>query len=70
MAGQGLDQFQTDLATTDTKKKITVGGNIINYLADQDNSIDCDDFGGFVDGLVPWMQSSNFKVGSHEDMVE
>ena len=58
----GLDQFYQDLSTTDTKKKITVGQNIINYLEDENNSIDCEDIGGFIDGLVPWMQSSNFKV--------
>ena len=58
----GLDQFYSDLSTTDTKKKLTVGQNIINYLEDDNNGIDCEDFGGFVDGLVPWMQSSNFKV--------
>lgn len=58
----GLDQFYQDLSTTDTKKKLTVGQNIINYLEDDANSIDCEDIGGFIDGLVPWMQSSNFKV--------
>ena len=58
----GLDQFYSDLTTTDTKKKITIGHNIINYLEDDNNSIECDDIGGFIDGLVPWMQSSNFKV--------
>ena len=57
-----LDQFYSDLTTTDTKKKITIGHNIINYLEDDNNSIECDDIGGFIDGLVPWMQSSNFKV--------
>ena len=61
----GLDQFYQDLSTTDTKKKITVGQNIINYLEDENNSIDCEDIGGFIDGLVPWMQSSNFKVNIH-----
>ena len=58
----GLDQFYSDLTTTDTKKKITIGTNIINYLEDDANSIECEDIGGFIDGLVPWMQSSNFKV--------
>ena len=51
-----------DLSTTDTKKKLTVGVNIVNYLKDENNPLDCEDIGGFIDGLVPWMQSSNFKV--------
>jgi hypothetical protein len=36
--------------------------NIINYLGDPGASIECEDTGSFVDQLVPWMQSSNFKV--------
>ena len=59
---EGLDQFFADLSTVDTKKKITHGQNIINYLGDQNNSIECEDTGGFIDALVPWMQSSNFKA--------
>ena len=59
----GLDQYMSDLTSTDTKKKLTVGQNIINYLEDDNNPLECEDIGGFIDGLVPWMQSSNFKVG-------
>ena len=61
----GLDQYMSDLSSTDTKKKLTVGQNIINYLEDDNNPLECEDIGGFIDGLVPWMQSSNFKVGQH-----
>jgi len=61
----GLDQFFTDLSTVDTKKKITHGQNIINYLGDQNNPIECEDTGAFIDALVPWMQSSNFKVSQN-----
>ena len=57
-----MDDFYPDLSTTDTKKKLTVGVNIVNYLKDDNNPLDCEDIGGFIDGLVPWMQSSNFKV--------
>ncbi|XP_023332742.1 CLIP-associating protein [Eurytemora carolleeae] len=60
----GLDQFFSDLSTTDTKKKLSHGDNIINYLEKQ-GSIDCEDTGAFIDGLVPWMQSSNFKVSQN-----
>ena len=57
----GLDQFFSDLSTTDTKKKLSHGDNIIQYL-EKHGSIDCEDTGAFIDSLVPWMQSSNFKV--------
>ena len=62
MAEERLDEFCRSLSTSDTKKKLTVGTEIIAYLSDEDNGIQCEDLGAFVDGLVPWMQSSNFKV--------
>jgi hypothetical protein len=57
-----MDDFAVHLSTTDTKKKLSVGQNIIDFLGQPDNPIDCDDLGSFIDALVPWMQSSNFKV--------
>ena len=55
-----LYEFSRDLSTSDTKKKLTVGQDIIDYLGDPDNEVDAaDDLGSFIDGLVPWMQSSN-----------
>jgi hypothetical protein len=57
-----LDELIRQLATNDTKKKLTVGQNIIDYLGDPESSIECEDLSGFIDTLVPWMQSSNFKV--------
>nr|XP_053645033.1 CLIP-associating protein 1-like isoform X5 [Cherax quadricarinatus] len=57
-----LDQFTPLLGTSDTRKKIALGTDIINYLELPSNSIECDDIGHFIDGLVPWLQSSNFKV--------
>jgi hypothetical protein len=35
---------------------------MINFLGDPENPIESDDLAGFIDSLVPWMQSSNFKV--------
>ena len=57
-----LDEFAQHLSTHDTKKKLNVGQEIIDYLGQPDNPSDCDDLGSFIDGLVPWMQSSNFRV--------
>lgn len=57
-----LDQFTPLLGTSDTRKKIAIGNDIINYLGLPSNSIECDDIGHFIDGLVPWLHSSNFKV--------
>ena len=57
-----FDDLIRQLATNDTKKKLTVGQNVIDYLGDPENPVECEDLGGFIDSLVPWMQSSNFKA--------
>ena len=59
-----LDLFLPLLATTDTKKKLSISNDIINYLDQAGNSIECEDIGGFIDGVIPWMNQSNFRVSS------
>jgi hypothetical protein len=54
-----MDGFLSLLVTTDTRIKLTVAMNLINYLGDPSNSIECSDIGHFIACLVPWMQSSN-----------
>ena len=34
-----MDEFLVDLATSDTKKKLQIGENIVNYLGNPDSSI-------------------------------
>ena len=58
-----LNDMVLQLSTNDTKKKLSIGQDIIDYLGNPDNSVECDDLGSFIDTLVPFMQSSNFKVG-------
>lgn len=60
-----MDGFLPLLCTTDTKAKLTIAMNLINYLSDPDNTIECSDIGQFIDSLVPWMQSSNNKVSQN-----
>ncbi|XP_034257106.1 CLIP-associating protein 1-A isoform X3 [Thrips palmi] len=57
-----LDGFQPLLSTADTKRKLQIGNDLITYLGDPSNHIDCLDIGLFIDGLIPWMHSNNFKV--------
>ena len=49
-------------STNDTKRKLSIGQDIIDYLGNPENSVECEDLGSFIDMLVPFMQSSNFKV--------
>lgn len=57
-----MDSFLPQLGTTDTRTKLSLGADIISYLEDDDNPLECSDIGQFIDGLVPWLTSSNFKV--------
>ncbi|XP_063217673.1 CLIP-associating protein 1-B isoform X2 [Bacillus rossius redtenbacheri] len=60
-----MDGFMALLTSTDTKAKLTIANNLINYLAEPDNSIECSDIGQVIDSLIPWMQSSNNKVSQN-----
>lgn len=57
-----LDLFLTLLGTTDVRKKILIGDDIIAFLTSPENQPKCEDIGMFIDGLVPWINNSNFKV--------
>lgn len=57
-----LDGFFVHLSKPDTKFRQQLGVDLLSFLAEPSNPIDCQDIGLFVDGLIPWMQSSNYKV--------
>ena len=61
-----MEELVRQLSTTDTKKKLLVGQQLIEFLGDPESVAECDDMGACVDSLVPWMQSSNFKVPKAE----
>ena len=60
-----MEELVRQLSTSDTKKKLTVGQQLIEFLGDPESVVECDEMGACVDSLVPWMQSSNFKVPCH-----
>nr|XP_023016802.1 CLIP-associating protein 1 [Leptinotarsa decemlineata] len=60
-----LDGFLVHLSKPDTKFRQQLGVDLLAFLAEPSNSIVCQDIGLFVDGLLPWMQSSNYKVSSN-----
>ncbi|CAG9837435.1 unnamed protein product [Diabrotica balteata] len=56
-----MDGFYAHLSKPDTKFRQQVGTDLLTFLAEPSNPIDCQDIGLFVDGIIPWMQSSNYK---------
>lgn len=84
MSPTDLDGFLPLLTTADTKAKLTIGAKLQTYLSEASSSTDpngsddgspniqCSDIGLFVDSLLPWIQSSNYKVSLQglEIMIE
>lgn len=62
MNPRDMDGFSSLLSTTDIKKKVNLGVQLLNYLADPSKSIECQDIGHFIDNTIPWLASSNPKV--------
>ncbi|XP_022240436.1 CLIP-associating protein 1-B-like isoform X4 [Limulus polyphemus] len=60
-----LDDFLPLLSNQDTKKRIQLGNDIIKYLENQNNSIECEEFGFFVDSIASWLNGSNFKISQN-----
>lgn len=57
-----MDEFLNQLNTPDIKKKLSLGNNLLEYIQNDENSLECTDIGAFIDGLLPWIQNSNYKV--------
>nr|XP_015837162.1 PREDICTED: CLIP-associating protein 1-B isoform X6 [Tribolium castaneum] len=60
-----LDGFIPHLSKADTRFRLQVGTDLLAFLAEPSNSVYCQDIGLLIDGLIPWMQSSNYKVSSN-----
>ncbi|XP_025829154.1 CLIP-associating protein isoform X2 [Agrilus planipennis] len=60
-----LDGFLPHLSKSDTKFRQQLGADLLAFLAEPSNPMTCQDIGQLIDGLIPWMQSSNYKVSSN-----
>ncbi|CAG0888093.1 unnamed protein product [Cyprideis torosa] len=67
-----LEDLVAELATHDTKKKLQVGNDVLVFLKDPSNPLECEDISALVDGVVSWLNSSNFKISQYglEILVE
>lgn len=57
-----IDGFITQMAKADMRIKAQLAEDLVLYLSDSDNSIECVDLGFLIDGLIPWMIGSHFKI--------
>lgn len=64
-----LDGFIAQMAKADMRIRAQLAEDLVNYLSDTDNSLACMDLGMLVDGLVPWLTGSHFKVIFYTDSI-
>lgn len=57
-----LDGFINLMPKADMRVKAILAEDLVTYLSDESNSIVCMDLGLLVDGLMPWLTGSHFKV--------
>ncbi|XP_026473636.1 CLIP-associating protein isoform X3 [Ctenocephalides felis] len=57
-----LDEFIGLLGKTDLRQRQNLADALVAYLADDNNSLECEDLGLLVDGLLPWLDGGNFKI--------
>uniref|UniRef100_A0A6M2DJN9 Putative microtubule associated-protein orbit n=1 Tax=Xenopsylla cheopis TaxID=163159 RepID=A0A6M2DJN9_XENCH len=57
-----LDEFIGLLSKTDLRQRQNLADALVTYLADHNNSLECEDLGLLVDGLLPWLDGGNFKI--------
>lgn len=57
-----IDGFVGMMAKADMRVKAQLAEDLVAYLSDQENSIVSNDLGLLIDGLMPWLTGSHYKV--------
>lgn len=57
-----IDGFIHQMAKADMRVKALLAEDLVVYLSDYENSIVSEDLGLLVDGLLPWLTGSHYKV--------
>ncbi|CAF3437384.1 unnamed protein product [Rotaria socialis] len=62
-----LDQFYSSLQSKEPNVRLDCFSKLEDYLSDENNSIECEDLTGFINGLLKWVESSNYRI-SHNGL--
>lgn len=65
----GIDGYVKLMAKADMRVKALLAEDLVAFLSDPENSIVSDDLGLLVDGLMPWLTGSHFKVNYKFSMI-
>lgn len=63
-----IDGFINQMAKADMRAKASLAEDLVAFLSDQENSIVSEDLGLLVDGLMPWLTGSHYKVRAHTNL--
>ncbi len=58
-----LDYFYSNIQSKEPSVRLECFPALEIYLSDVNTSLECDDLTGFIDGLLKWIEGSNFRVG-------
>ena len=57
-----LDEFYPNVLSKDPSVRLECFSALEKYLSNGKNSNDCEDLTGFIDGLLKWIEGSNYRV--------
>ncbi|CAF2342388.1 unnamed protein product [Rotaria sp. Silwood2] len=59
---KNLDQFYPNVLSKEPSVRLECFSILENYLSNRNNSIDCEDLTGFINGLLKWIEGSNYRI--------
>ncbi|KAH8347312.1 hypothetical protein KR059_008727 [Drosophila kikkawai] len=60
-----LNGFIQQMPKADMRVKVQLAEDLVTFLSDDTNSIVCTDMGFLINGLMPWLTGSNFKITNY-----
>ncbi|XP_018494292.1 CLIP-associating protein 1 [Galendromus occidentalis] len=62
MEGGALEPWITQMGKQDIRLKLKIGEDLLNWVDNESHSLQGEDVGALIDGLVSWLGSSNSKI--------
>lgn len=59
---KSLDEFYPNVLSKEPSIRLECFPALENYLSDRNCSIDCEDLTDFINGLLKWIEGSNYRV--------
>ncbi len=59
---KNLDDFYQNVLSKEPSVRLECFPALEILLSDVDSSVECEDLTGFIDGLLKWIEGSNFRV--------